>query len=182
MSRTFSSSSGSCDSRNDSVRCGLSPNARHKRPIDVWLRPGGLRHRPGAPVGTPARRRLERASDDGFYLIVADLARCARARLIVQTIEPILAEPCPPQMDGRTRAAERGGDPYVGFASSGPENDPCSEGNVPRTSSSRSEPFERVALVIGQVERSTLAAWHAALRSHADLIAQKSLVRGTNTT
>jgi hypothetical protein len=44
----------------------------------------------------PLRERLERLADRRGDLVVTDLARCARTRLVVEAVHPMLGEPLMP--------------------------------------------------------------------------------------
>ena len=61
--------------------------------------PGCRRHRPGRPVRRIDRLLLERLHDHPLDRLVADQARLARPRLVMQTIDPALGEPDSPFAD-----------------------------------------------------------------------------------
>jgi hypothetical protein len=64
-----------------------------------------LRHVARAPVGGTLRFLLQRLDDDGFDLIVTDLAGCAASGLVVEAIEPMLDEALAPGAHGLARGA-----------------------------------------------------------------------------
>ena len=133
MSRTFSTRSGSCDSRNDFVRWGFNPNARQIRPIVEWLNADIVGHRACAPVRTALRRRLERFRDDGLDFVVEDGALSAWPRLIVKTVESMLGESASPLADSHAVSAQCGTDIDIGPSRRAAENDLCAECHQPRT-------------------------------------------------
>ena len=73
--------------------------------------PIAARHRPQAPVRRSLRARLQRLADRVGDLIVADLPRRARTRLVVEPVQPsrrsdrAICQPCP----GKSPAARRSG-------------------------------------------------------------------------
>jgi hypothetical protein len=55
-----------------------------------------FRHAAQAPVRSPRRPAFERSTDRVGDLVVANLARCARPRLVIQPIQPKSCEPLSP--------------------------------------------------------------------------------------
>src|SRR5215218_10317414 len=100
MSRTFSTNNGSEESLKVSTRCGCSPKARQMRCTVEGRVADLLGHAPQAPMRRAFRKRLQRLADRGGDLVVADLPRCARARLVVKTLHPALREAIAPRADG----------------------------------------------------------------------------------
>ena len=93
--RTFSTNNGSDESLKVSTRCGCSPKACQMR---LRSRARGRSLWPWS-AGSSALRLSEafqRLADRGCDLIVADLARRARARLVVEAIHPALREAIAP--------------------------------------------------------------------------------------
>src|SRR5207245_2378215 len=93
-------------SLNASLWCGLSPNARQMRLTALWL----------IPVAAAIDRVDQCVASAGCsssvftitrsHVLVADRARLARPRLVVQTIKAAAREPAPPPPDRRPSAAE----------------------------------------------------------------------------
>ena len=92
---------GSGESLNVSIWCGLSAE-RPPDPADRALaHPGRGRHRARRPVRRVRRLLLERLHDHPLDVLVADRARLARPRLVMQPIEAAPREPAPPPADRR---------------------------------------------------------------------------------
>src|SRR4051794_19037057 len=106
MSRTLSMNSGSGESLNASVWWGLSPKGRQIRLIALWLMPARAAIRPCRPVGGVRRLLLERLDDLALDVLIADRARLAQTRLVVQSIKTALGIAPPPAADGRAIASE----------------------------------------------------------------------------
>ena len=106
MSRTLSMNCGSGDSLNASVWCGFSPNARQIRLTARLAHPGRGRHRARRPVRRVRRLLLERLHDHPLDVLVADRARLARPRLVMQPIEAAPREPAAPLADRRSRCSQ----------------------------------------------------------------------------
>ena len=96
MSRTLSMSNGSVDSLNVSRAMRLQA----KRAPDLLNRrapqSAGFRHAAAAPVRLAARRRLERPHDHLLDLLIADLPRGPRARLVIQPVQSLANKPTAP--------------------------------------------------------------------------------------
>ena len=65
--------------------------------------PGRGRHRPRRPMRRVARLLLQRLHDHPLDVLVADRARLARPRLVMQPVEAAPREPAPPLADRRAR-------------------------------------------------------------------------------
>ena len=89
--------------------------------------PGRGRHRARRPVRRVRRLLLERLHDHPLDVLVADRARLARPRLVVQPIEAAPREPAPPPADRRAR-----------YSPTRPRS-PCSNGPPPPPTRSGSE-------------------------------------------
>src|SRR3546814_19057865 len=59
----------------------------------------GFSHRPQAPMRRASRRRLQGQPDRLGDLVIADLARPARPRLVVKPVETLFGETPPPLAD-----------------------------------------------------------------------------------
>jgi len=89
-----------------------APHARDRHVTE----PGRLRHRTGAPVRGPTGRRLQRAHDHAFDLIVGHGSWRARPRLVVQAVQPIAHEPGAPLAHRRGRQPQSLCHDHVGDA------------------------------------------------------------------
>ncbi len=85
---------GSVDSFQSSTRCGLSPNARQIREIAVWFNPTAFAiDRVDQCAVTVGRRLFQRLDDHRLDLLIGDLPRRARPRLVRQALQPLDDEP-----------------------------------------------------------------------------------------
>ena len=108
MSRTLSTSHGSGDSLNVSVRCGCNPKARQIRLMVALLRPVALGAR--APVGGAPRGRFQSAHHHILDLCVVDATRGARPRFVGQAGDPVGQESGAPLADRGRRHVQALGD------------------------------------------------------------------------
>src|SRR5205823_5480441 len=72
--------------------------------------PRRLGHRPRRPMRRRPRLLLQGLADHPLDILVADRARLARPRLVMQPIKPPPREPATPLPDRRHRTAELGRD------------------------------------------------------------------------
>ena len=114
---------GSGESLKASVWWGLSPNARQMRLTAVGD-PGRGRHPARRPVRGVRRLLLQRLDDHPLDVLVADRARLARARLVMQPIKATLGEAPPPAPDGRRRAPQPRRDLLAGLPVRRRQHDP----------------------------------------------------------
>src|SRR5687768_13081758 len=76
-----------------------APDLLHGR----TAQPARFRHVAAAPMRLPAGRLLQRPHDHLLHLLVADLPRRPRARLVVQPVEPLAHESAAPFAPRRLR-------------------------------------------------------------------------------
>jgi hypothetical protein len=95
---------------------------------------------------------LEGLDHDRFNLVIADLARRARARLIEEAIESFLDEPAPPQPHRRRRTRDLGRDLDVRLIRRARQHDPGPAGQTLRAVTAGHVPSERLALFISQYQ------------------------------
>jgi hypothetical protein len=96
------------------------PDAMHRRGRVADL----LSHRPQAPVRRSLRKCLQRLADRGCNLIVTDLARRTRARLVVKTFQPLRRKAIAPRTHRCRTDTDLGGDLLVVEPLSRSQNDP----------------------------------------------------------
>jgi hypothetical protein len=68
--------------------------------------PGRLRQAARTPVRLPSRRALQSLNHDPLHLLIADLARCTRSWLVIQSFQTLLQKPAAPFAHHTQRAAK----------------------------------------------------------------------------
>ena len=137
-----------------------APDTVHRRRGDA-RRPG---HRAAAPVGRTVGHRLQRPRHHLGDLVVADLARRAGPRLIVEPAEPPLGKAGTPQADGPSRDAQLLGDRQITQTVRRQKHDPRPPRRPVRRLATPNPPLKLNPLPIAQNNRNRLAARHHCLQ------------------
>ena len=126
---------------------------------DGGMRQAGiLRHRTDRPVRRVARLLAERALDHIGHAFVLDAARPARARLIDETVEPVLREPAAPLAHGVLVDAELGRHCLAGQSVRAAQNDPAALRHGPPHLSTPRLPLQILSLFGAQHQRRSRPA------------------------
>src|SRR5438477_356805 len=107
------------------------------------------------PVRRVRRLLLERLHDHPLDVLVADRARLARPRLIVQPVEATPREPSPPLADRRTGSAQLGRDLRARPTVSRRQHNPAAKRQRLRALRTPSPPLQRLPLLIVEHDLST---------------------------
>ena len=137
-----------------------APDAVHRRRRDA-RRPG---HRAAAPVGRIVGRRLQRPRHHFGDLVVADPARRAAPRLIVEAADAFLGKAAAPQADGPSRDAQLLRDRRVAQPVRRQQHDPRPPRRPVRRLAAPNPPLKLNPLPIAQNNRNRLAARHHCLQ------------------
>src|SRR5665213_1189706 len=133
-----------------------------------------LSHRTRRPVRGILRRLLQRLHDDRLDRVITDLARGARAGVVVEAIEPMRHEPIPPLAHGVTTDTKASANFDVVAPFGARQHDATSRGQSLRTLRATRPTFEGLALLVAQYESD----WLRSLRSHRCL-PSSSITMGT---
>jgi hypothetical protein len=142
-----------------------APDTAHRR----LAHPGRGRHRSRRPVRSVRRRLLQRLDDHPLDLLIADRARFARTRLIVQPIQPLASESPAPLADRVFAAAQPRRDLDTRLTLSRRQHDPATQRERLRARRTPSPTLQHLPLLISQ--------HHVRKRRHLGL--QSSLITTT---
>jgi hypothetical protein len=121
-----------------------------------------LRHVPGTPVRDTFGLGFERVYDDALDLSVLDLARCARARFVVQPLKSAVCKSSTPSPDRTAINPELFGDDAIVAALGDAKNNPRSPGESLRRLSSTHVTLQHIPLFCSQND-----LWRRMLIAHA---------------
>ncbi len=114
----------------------------------------GVRHGAQAPVRRVPRRRLQCPANDFGDLVVADLPRRARSRLVHQPVSAMLRKSLAPLADSIGRCVHPQRDAFVLQPLRGKQNDPSPWSQSLRRSPARRKPQEFAPLALRQSDRN----------------------------
>ena len=133
---------------------------QRERPPDpadrALAHPGRGRHRPRRPVRRVRRLLLERLHDHPLDVLVADRARLARPRLVMQPIEAAPREPAPPLADRRGVTAQLGRDLRARPPLRRRQHDPAAKRQRLRALRTPSPPLQHLPLLTTEHDLRTL--------------------------
>jgi hypothetical protein len=118
--------------------------------------PGRGRHRARRPVRRVGRLLLERLDDHPLDISVADRARLARTRLVMQTVEATPSEPAAPLANRRAAAAQPRRDLLARLAVGRRQHDPAAQRQRLRALRTPRPALQHLPLLVAQHNLYTL--------------------------
>src|SRR5262245_7786308 len=120
-----------------------------------------LRHGPQAPVRRTFGPRLQRLSDGGSDLVVTDLTRRARTRLVIQPVHAVTGEPIAPQAGRVSADIQLGRDLLVGQPARRGKHNACPHRHRLRRAMLAGQRCQSLLLGLVQLDRNRPALGHS---------------------